>query len=125
MADVSNVGYRTHAGPSRNFCSLFSGKNSPSHRPLPQRIQAFIPSAGQPSQTRAYIAEQYSIADIANYAWIRSYYWARVDIEGLHNLQDWMARMAAKPGIQRGCEIPQGAKNAQALARGGASITTT
>ena len=74
---------------------------------------------------RAYIAEQYSIADIANYAWIRSYYWATVDIEGLHNLQDWMARMAAKPGIQRGCEIPQGAKNAQALARGGASITTT
>ncbi len=73
---------------------------------------------------RDYLTGTYSIADIASYSWVRSWYWARVDIEGLDNLQAWMQRMADKPGIQRGCEIPQGAKNSKELKQGGASITT-
>ena len=73
---------------------------------------------------RPYLTGEYSIADIANYSWVRSYYWARVDIEGLDHLQAWMQRMADKPGIQRGCNIPQGAKNAEELKKGGASIAT-
>jgi GST-like protein len=74
---------------------------------------------------RDYLTGEYSIADIANYSWVRSYYWARVDIDGLDNLQVWMQRMADKPGIQRGCEVPQGAKNSEQLKKGGSSITTT
>ena len=74
---------------------------------------------------RDYLTGEYSIADIANYSWVRSYYWARVDINGLDNLQAWMQRMSEKPGIQRGCEIPQGAKNSAELKKGGSSITTT
>ena len=74
---------------------------------------------------RDYLTRDYSIADIANYSWVRSYYWARVDIEGLDNLQAWMKRMAEKPGIQRGCEVPQGAKSAKDLTEGGSKITTT
>lgn len=74
---------------------------------------------------RDYLCGEYSIADIANYSWIRSWYWARVPIEGLDNLKAWLERMEAKPGIQRGCEIPQGAKNAEDLKKGGATITTT
>ncbi len=74
---------------------------------------------------RDYLAGEYSIADIANYSWVRSYYWARVDIDGLDHLQAWMQRMADKPGIQRGCEVPQGAKNSAELKKGGAKITTT
>ncbi len=74
---------------------------------------------------RDYLTGEYSIADIANYSWVRSYYWARVNIEGLDNLQTWMQCMADKPGIQRGCEVPLGAKNAEELKKGGSSITTT
>lgn len=74
---------------------------------------------------RNYLTGEYSIADIANYSWVRSWYWARVDIEGLDNLQAWMETMAEKPGIQRGCEVPQGAKSSAELKKGGASITTT
>ncbi len=73
---------------------------------------------------RDYLTGTYSIADIANYAWVRSWYWARVDIEGLDNLQAWMQRLADKPGIQRGCEVPQGAKSSAELKKGGSSITT-
>ena len=56
---------------------------------------------------------------------MRSYYWARVDIDGLDNLKAWMDRIEAKPGIQRGGEIPWGANNSKELKKGGSNITTT
>ncbi len=74
---------------------------------------------------RDYLADDYSIADIANYSWIRSWYWARVPVEGLSNLERWMEDLAARPGIQRGCQVPPSPGKADLVKRGGAAITTT
>ena len=73
---------------------------------------------------REYLAGEYSIADIANYSWIRSWYWARVPVEGLEHLQRWMADLEARPGIQRGCQVPPSPGKADAVKKGGAAITT-
>ncbi len=73
---------------------------------------------------REYLAGEYSIADIANYSWIRSWYWARVPVEGLEHLQRWMDDLAARPGIQRGCEVPPSPGKADRVKESGASITT-
>jgi len=71
-----------------------------------------------------YIAGEYSIADIANYAWIRSHKWARVSVEGLPHLQRWMDVMLAKPGIVRGCNVPPSPGKADLVKKGGAAIVT-
>jgi glutathione S-transferase len=73
---------------------------------------------------REYLAGQYSIADIANYSWIRSHKWARVPVDGLEHLQRWMASLAARPGIVRGCEVPPSPGRADLVKAGGATITT-
>jgi GST-like protein len=73
---------------------------------------------------REYLARDYSIADIANYSWIRSHKWARVPVEGLESLQRWMALLAARPGIRRGCEVPPSPGKADLVKAGGAAITT-
>lgn len=73
---------------------------------------------------REYLAGDYSIADIANYSWLRSHKWARVPVDGLEHLQRWMGTMAAKPGIQRGCEVPPSPGKAELVKQGGAAITT-
>ncbi len=78
----------------------------------------------QQLSNREYLADEYSIADIASYSWVRSYKWARVDITGLHNLTAWMERMAAKPGIQRGCQVPPSPGKADLVKQGGAAIVT-
>ena len=49
-----------------------------------------------------YLAGDYSIADIANFAWARIHEWPGVDIEGLGNLQRWLDAIAARPAVQRG-----------------------
>ena len=53
-----------------------------------------------------YLAGDYSIADIANWAWVRTHKWSGVEIEGLSNLERWVAQLAARPACQRGIEVP-------------------
>ena len=55
---------------------------------------------------RDYLCDDFSIADIANWAWVRSYKWARVNVDGLDDLMAWNDRMAARPGCQRGVAVP-------------------
>ena len=55
---------------------------------------------------REYLCGEYSIADIANWAWVRSWKWARIDVEGLDNLMRWHETMAARPACQRGVDVP-------------------
>jgi glutathione S-transferase len=53
-----------------------------------------------------YLADDFSIADIANWAWVRTYPWSGVSIEGLSNLQRWLAIVEARPASQRGVKVP-------------------
>ena len=53
-----------------------------------------------------FLAGDYSIADLANFAWARVYHWPGVDIEGLDHLQRWMAAIDARPEVQRGLAVP-------------------
>jgi glutathione S-transferase/GST-like protein len=54
----------------------------------------------------AYLADEYSIADIANWSWVHSYEWSGVSIEGLGHLQRWMNDVGARPAVQRGRAVP-------------------
>jgi len=55
---------------------------------------------------REYLAGDYSIADIANWAWVRTHNWSGVSLEGLPNLERWVTQLAARPACQRGIEVP-------------------
>ena len=53
-----------------------------------------------------YLAGDYSIADIANYAWARTHRWSGVAIDDLPHLQRWLAEIAARPAVERGLQVP-------------------
>ena len=53
-----------------------------------------------------YLAEDYSIADIASWSWVRGYKWSGVEIDGLDNLQRWLTTVGERPAVQRGCDVP-------------------
>jgi len=53
-----------------------------------------------------WLAGDYSIADIANWCWVRTYRWSGVDIEGLTGLRRWMDAMKERPACRRGIEVP-------------------
>ena len=53
-----------------------------------------------------YLAGDYSIADIANWAWVRTHRWSGVDVDDLPNLQRWLTAIRARPAVQKGIECP-------------------
>ncbi|WND02984.1 glutathione S-transferase N-terminal domain-containing protein [Temperatibacter marinus] len=53
-----------------------------------------------------WLADDYSIADIANWCWVRTYKWSGVSREGLDNLDRWLKAMKEKPSLQKGLEVP-------------------
>jgi len=53
-----------------------------------------------------YLAGDYSIADIANWAWVRGHDWSGVPIDRFRNLSRWVAQLAARPACIRGIEVP-------------------
>lgn len=48
----------------------------------------------------------FTIADIANWAWVRTYKWSGASIDGLENLRRWMDVMQERPACQRGVKVP-------------------
>ena len=55
---------------------------------------------------REYIADEYSIADIATWPWIARFEWHQVDIREFAHVRAWYERIAARPAVQRGYQVP-------------------
>jgi GST-like protein len=72
---------------------------------------------------REFLVDDYSIADIANFAWVRSYEWAGVEITGLDNLPGWLERITQRPAVQRGLNVPASQENRQRLESAKAMVT--
>ena len=53
-----------------------------------------------------YLAGDYSIADIANWAWVRTHNWSGVAIDDLPHLVRWRDQIRARAAVQRGIEMP-------------------
>jgi glutathione S-transferase/GST-like protein len=93
------------------------GQANEVHRYFPEKIQPAIDRYHKETRRlfevldwgldgKDYLAGDYSIADIANWCWVRTHKWSGVEVDGLGNLQAWMDRLAARPACQKGTKIP-------------------
>lgn len=57
-------------------------------------------------QENEYLAGDYSIADIANWSWVRTHKWSGISVDGLDALQRWIAALDARPACQAGIKVP-------------------
>ena len=57
-----------------------------------------------------FLAGDYSIADIANWCWVRTAAWSGIDTDGLPHLKRWLDTIAARPAAQRGITVPEAAR---------------
>ncbi|MEN8723423.1 MAG: glutathione S-transferase N-terminal domain-containing protein [Alphaproteobacteria bacterium] len=88
------------------------------YRYFPERIQPAIDRYqnesrrlfevldGRLGETEWLAGEEFTIADIANWCWSRTYKWSGVSIDGLDNLQRWHNAMKARPACRKGVEVP-------------------
>ena len=58
-------------------------------------------------QDREWLADDFSIADIANWCWVRTYRWSGVSRDGLENLDRWLNQMSERPACRCGVDVPE------------------
>ncbi len=56
---------------------------------------------------RAYLVDDYSVADIATWPWISRFEWHQVDINSFPNVRRWYTAIAARPAVQAGYHVPK------------------
>jgi glutathione S-transferase len=54
-----------------------------------------------------FLAGDYSIADIASWAWVRGYKWSGVTLDGLAHLTRWLDAIGERPAVKRGVDVPE------------------
>ena len=56
---------------------------------------------------REFVAGEYSIADMAIWPWISRFEWQQIDLNDFPNVRDWYIRIAGRPAVQRGYQVPK------------------
>jgi GSH-dependent disulfide-bond oxidoreductase len=56
---------------------------------------------------REYVADDYSIADIAIWPWISRFEWQTVDLNQYPNVKRWYVAIANRPAVQKGYQVPK------------------
>jgi GST-like protein len=56
---------------------------------------------------REYVADDYSIADIAIWPWISRFEWQTIDLGQYANVKRWYLAIANRPAVQRGYHVPK------------------
>jgi len=56
---------------------------------------------------REFVADEYSIADIAIWPWLSRFEWHKVDMKQYPNVKRWYETIAARPAVKKGYSIPK------------------
>ena len=106
----------SHVGPIIGQAGHFANQ---APEKIPYAIQRFVTESvriidvlEQGLAGHDYLAGEYSIADIATYPWVLAAWepFGRMmpeKIGQLRNVQGWIDRMGARPGVQRGMAVPK------------------
>jgi len=53
-----------------------------------------------------FLADEYSIADIATFPWIARHSWHRIDLDEFPNVKRWFQEIGARPAVVAGMKVP-------------------
>ena len=94
-------------GQANVFYRYFPEKIQPAIERYQNESRRLLEVLDTALRDREWLADDYSIADIANWCWVRTYRWSGVSREGLENLDRWLDQMKARPACQKGIRVPE------------------
>ena len=53
-----------------------------------------------------FLADEYSVADVATYPWVARHEWHKVALEDFPTVKRWFEMIGARPAVQRGMAVP-------------------
>lgn len=93
-------------GQANVFFRYFPEKIQPAIDRYQNEVKRLFTVVDKHLADNEYLVDEYSIADIANWCWIRSHEWSGVEIDGLSNLKRWKSLIDARPAARKGVDVP-------------------
>ncbi|MEP6601412.1 MAG: glutathione S-transferase N-terminal domain-containing protein [Nitrospirota bacterium] len=93
-------------GQSNVFYRYFAEKIQPAIDRYQKECRRLFEVLNTRLADNEFLAGGYSIADIANWCWVRTHLWSGVEIEDLTHLTRWRDQLAERPACKKGVTIP-------------------
>jgi len=71
-----------------------------------RRLYGVLNTHLEKSKSGYLVGDKCTIADIAHWGWVAAAFWAGVDIDEFPALKAWEERMFARPGVEKGRNVP-------------------
>jgi GST-like protein len=97
-----------HSSQAHHWSDLTTEASEPALRHQRELVTRVYRLLNDQLENQQYLADDYSVADIAAYPWIDVYEWTTLDIKDFPNLDAWRKRVGERPAVIRGMALPAG-----------------
>ncbi len=95
------------AGQTHHFVKYNPGKSQYAEDRYQNETRRLYGVLDKHLKDREFIADEYSIADMACWPWISRFEWQGIDINEYKNITRWYKTIATREAVKRGYQIPK------------------
>ncbi len=99
-------GFGPTLGQAHQYLKFNAGKAPFAEERLTKEVQRLYGVLDRRLEGRDYVADDFSIADIAIWPWVSRFEWHQADLNAFPNVKRWYVALADRPAIQRGYHVP-------------------
>jgi GST-like protein len=94
-------------GQAHHFLKFNKGKSAYAEERYAKEVKRLYGVLDKRLAEHEYIADEYSVADIAAWPWISRFEWHGIDLDEFPNVKRWYVAIASRPAVQKGYHIPK------------------
>ena len=94
-------------GQAHHFLQFNKGKAPYAEERYGKEAQRLYGVLDQRLDGRAFVADDYSIADMAIWPWLSRFEWQGIDMNDFPNVKRWYVEIASRPAVKKGYQVPK------------------
>ncbi|HMB48738.1 MAG TPA: glutathione S-transferase N-terminal domain-containing protein [Afifellaceae bacterium] len=100
-------GFGPMLGQVHHFVKYNKGKSEYAEERYSKEAKRLYGVLNKQLEGRDFIAGDYSIADMATWPWASRFEWQEIDLSEFPNVREWYLRIAERPAVQKGYQVPK------------------
>lgn len=109
-------------GQANVFFRYFPEKIQPAIERYQNEVRRLFEVLNTRLAEHEFLVDDYSIADMANWAWVRTHEWSGVSLDGLDHLIRWKEAIYARPAALKGINVPEKKPKPEEIIKGAQNI---
>jgi GST-like protein len=101
------AGFGPMLGQAHHFLKFNKGVSDYAEARFGKEAQRLYSVLNTQLEGRDFITGEYTIADMAIFPWAARFEWQEIDLIDFPNVRDWYLRIADRPAVQKGYQVPK------------------